>query len=155
MSFYLIFPIVAFIVLILGAIIVHIIENDTLFTVIWNYLWYLIVLAITASFAICMIFSVITDHLAKDYLTNIGKVINDKEIIEVQVNDKFLQDSVTITYKDSNNEPVVYNTTLPWYCDIEVEQSKKTYIKIDSSHNTFFVYTDVSGESGNIYTSRE
>ena len=155
MSFYLIFSIAAFIVLMLGAIIIRIIENDALSAIIWNYLWHLIGLAITGSFVICMIFSVITDYLAKDYLNTVGEIIDDKEIIEVQVNDKLIQDSAAIIYKDSNGDPVIYNTTLPWYCDIEVEQSKKTYIEIDSSHNTFYVYTDTSGESGDTYTSKK
>ena len=151
MSFYLTFSIVALVILILGIIVVCITNGDALFTAMGN----LIGLAIGSSFIICIIFSVITDHLAKDYLTDVGEVINDKEIIEVQTNDRFFQDSVTITYKDSNGDSVVYNTTLPRYCDIEVEQSKKTYIEIDSKHNTFYVYTDVLRESDDTYTSKK
>lgn len=153
MSFLSMFFIVALVILILGIIIVCIIKNNTLFAVMSD----LIGLAIGSSFMICIIISVITDsdYFAKDYLTDVGKVINDKEIIEVQANDGLLQDSAIITYKDSNGNPVIYNTTLPWYCDIEVKQSKKTYIKIDSSHNTFYVYTNTLKESGGIYTSKK
>ena len=82
-------------------------------------------------------------------------MINNREIIEIQANDRLLQDNVTITYKDSNSNPVIYSTTLPWYCDIMVIQSEKTFIEIDSSYNTFCVYTDVRRNSDDMYTSKK
>lgn len=151
MSFYLTFSIVALVILILGIIVVCITNSDALFAAMGN----LIGLAIGSSFIICIIASVITDHLAKDYLTNVGKVIENKEIVEVQVSDRLFQDNITITYKDSNSEPVTYNTTLPWYCDITVEQAEEPFIEIDSLHNTFYVYTNALGTPGGTYTSKK
>ena len=145
------FFIIALTIFILEVIVIHIIESKSenkILPAIINF-------AAVSSFLICIVLSIITDHVAKDYLTTVGKVIDNKEIIEIQVNDRFLQDSVTITYKDSNGNPVTYDTTLPWYCDVEVIQSEKTFVKINSSHNIFAVHTDVLGNSSNTYTSKK
>lgn len=145
------FFIIALTIFILEVIVIHIIESKSenkILPAIINF-------AAVSSFLICIVLSIITDHVAKDYLTSVGKVINNREIIEIQANDRLLQDNVTITYKDSNSNPVIYSTTLPWYCDIMVIQSEKTFIEIDSSYNTFCVYTDVRRNSDDMYTSKK
>lgn len=151
MSLLSMFFIVAFVIFVLAINIVSVIDSDALSTVIWR----LAGLAAAISFMICIIISVITDYLAKDYLTDVGKVIENKEIVEVQVSDRLFQDNVTITYKDSNSDLATYDTTLPWYCDITVEQAEEPFIKIDSSHNTFYVYTNALGTPGGTYTSKK
>ena len=149
------FFIIALTIFILEVIVIHIIESKSENKILSAIIWHFAILAAVSSFLICEVFAVITAYFAKDYLTTVGKVIDNKEIIEIQVNDRFLQDSVTITYKDSNGNPVTYDTTLPWYCDVEVIQSEKTFVKINSSHNIFAVHTDVLGNSSNTYTSKK
>ena len=156
MSFSLMFFIIDIVFLILGIIgfiVIYKIKNDTIIA--FTLIRVLSLAVLSFSFLTCLIFSAIINYLAIDYLTTIGKVIEDKEIIEIQANDKLLQDSVAITYKDSDGSSVIYNTTLPWYCDIEVEQSEKTFVEIDSSHNIFCIHNGVLKESGSTYTSKK
>ncbi len=156
MSFLSMFFIVALVIFILKVIVIYRIESKSENKILSDITCYLASSAALSSFVICAVFSIITTFLAKDYLTTVEEVINDKEIVEIQVDDRFLQDSVIIIYKDSNGDPVTYNTTLPWYCDVGVRQSEKTFVKIDSSRIIFNVYTNVLGESGDgTYTSKK
>lgn len=155
MSFYLIFFVVALVIFILEVIAIHKIESKSEEKILSAVILQLASLAALSSFVICAIFSVTTTFLAKDYLTTVGEVIDGKKITEIQVNDRFLQDNVVITYKDSDGDLVTYDTTPPWYCDVRVRQSEKTFVKINSSHNIFDVYTDVLGESSDTYTSKK
>lgn len=155
MSFLSMFFVVALVIFILEVIAIHRIESKSEEKILSAIILHLASLAALSSFVICAIFSITTTFLAKDYLTTVGEVIDGKEITEIQVNDRFLQDNVVITYKDSDGDLVTYNTTLPWYCDVAVRQSEKTFVKINSSCVIFDVYTNVLEESDDTYTSKK
>ena len=101
----------------------------------------MIVAAFSASISFLLIFfTVFAVTWSKDYLNEVGATIDDKQIIDVVIDDRLFKDKISITYKDSDDNEIVFDTELPWYLDITTTTSDELWISIDSSNGEFTVH---------------
>lgn len=109
----------------------------------------MIVASIIVSSSILLIFSAtFVVAWSKDYLNEIGATIDNKQIVDVVVDDGLFKDKLSITYKDSDGNEIVYDTELPWYLDITTATSDELWISIDSNNGEFTVHVPADYKNG-------